>query len=457
MGAREAVKMERTPEAILADAARRIRLALVGGTAVTMDDLDAIPPPEEFTMTEKPAVKADACEALRATPFKLVQPSTIPPRRWLYGGHYARRYVSATVAAGGVGKSSVQIVEALSMCCGRDILRGGKPLPGGALRVWLYQLEDPRDEIERRVMAAVTHYKLRPEDIEGRLFVDSGRDRALIVAHEDRGQIIPVPAIEEAVVAEARANGIDVLSVDPYVSSHRVSENNNTMQDAVMQIWKRIADAADMSIEFAHHTRKGSGTMQEVDADDMRGAGALKEACRSVRVLANMTKEEAQKYGVEVERRRFYLYMRSAKVNMKPPVDSRDWMHLASVDLGNGDGVWPADSVGVAEAWSPPSALESVTRDDLAAVCSQIANLSDEERLAMASVSARGVGWLGHMVGKQIDVDSRTDEGKEQIKRILEAWRASGALAIVPIVRSGKGDKYKGRSSDCYVVGKAGI
>jgi hypothetical protein len=149
--------------------------------------------------------------------------------------------------------------------------------------------------------------------------------------------------------------------------------------------------------------------------------------------------------------------MRSAKVNMKPPVDSRDWMHLASVDLGNGDGVWPADSVGVAEAWSPPSALESVTRDDLAAVCSQIANLSDEERLAMASVSARGVGWLGHMVGKQIDVDSRTDEGKEQIKRILEAWRASGALAIVPIVRSGKGDKYKGRSSDCYVVGKAGI
>jgi len=58
--------MDRTPEAVIADAARRIRLALVGGTAVTMDDLDAIPPPEEFTMTA--VLESRACKLSKRCP-----------------------------------------------------------------------------------------------------------------------------------------------------------------------------------------------------------------------------------------------------------------------------------------------------------------------------------------------------------------------------------------------------
>src|SRR6188768_2915879 len=58
----------------------------------------------------------------RATPWTFVDPSTIPPRAWLYGRHYIRKYVSVTVSPGGVGKTSKSIAEALAMATGRDLL-----------------------------------------------------------------------------------------------------------------------------------------------------------------------------------------------------------------------------------------------------------------------------------------------------------------------------------------------
>ena len=44
---------------------------------------------------------------IKATPFRWRDPKTIPPREWVYGWHYVRRFLSTTVAPGGVGKSSL--------------------------------------------------------------------------------------------------------------------------------------------------------------------------------------------------------------------------------------------------------------------------------------------------------------------------------------------------------------
>jgi hypothetical protein len=37
-------------------------------------------------------------------------PKTIPRREWLYGRHYIRKYLSTTIAPGGVGKSALLTV-----------------------------------------------------------------------------------------------------------------------------------------------------------------------------------------------------------------------------------------------------------------------------------------------------------------------------------------------------------
>src|ERR1700745_4181057 len=64
----------------------------------------------------------DKPERIIATPWAWRDPSTIPPRRWLYGKHYIRKFLSTTVAPGGAGKSSLVLVEALSMVTTRRLL-----------------------------------------------------------------------------------------------------------------------------------------------------------------------------------------------------------------------------------------------------------------------------------------------------------------------------------------------
>src|SRR5206468_3445518 len=52
---------------------------------------------------------------IAATPFVWRDPATIPPRAWLYGRHYIRKFVSCTVAPGSLGKSSLALVEAIAI------------------------------------------------------------------------------------------------------------------------------------------------------------------------------------------------------------------------------------------------------------------------------------------------------------------------------------------------------
>lgn len=162
--------------------------------------------------------------AFIATPFSWIDPKTLARREFAFGTHYIRKYVSVTVSPGGLGKTSNSIVEAISMGAGKPLL-GVKPPQ--RLKVWLFNAEDPRDEMERRIMAACIHYRLSPKDIEGHLFLDTGREQELVVAIDDkRGVKIQVPVVE-AVVEQIERNGIDVMIVDPFVSTHQVNENDN--------------------------------------------------------------------------------------------------------------------------------------------------------------------------------------------------------------------------------------
>ncbi len=66
----------------------------------------------------------EAIEAERQwpTPFAWIDPKLIPARRWIYGNHYIRSNVSVLASAGGVGKTSMQIVEALAIATGKPLL-----------------------------------------------------------------------------------------------------------------------------------------------------------------------------------------------------------------------------------------------------------------------------------------------------------------------------------------------
>lgn len=349
------------------------------------------------------------------TEFVWRDPSTIPPRPWVYGRHLIRKQVSVTVAPGGVGKSSLTICEALSMASGRELL-GDWTAPN--LKVWLYNLEDPRDEMDRRIIAAMQHHKVSPDEIAGRLYVDTGRERALSTAIQTREGVQIIKPELDALADEIKARGIDVLVIDPFVSSHQASENDNNAIDLVAKEWARLADRCNCAIELVHHTRKTNG--EEATTESGRGASALLAAARSGRVLNKMSNELKEEAGVLDDPATYFAITRD-KANLAP-VGDRVWRRMASVELANGD------SVGVAEVWTWPDTFDGMSSDDLLKVQNA---LDGRDALSCRYSDQAGDDWAGVAVADVLGLDVVAD--RKRIKKMIEAWLKFGALKKVKI------------------------
>src|SRR5262249_50865260 len=189
-----------------------------------------------------------------AQPFVLLPPEKIPMRDWLYGNLLCRRFMTADFAAGGTGKTSHAIGETLAMVSGKPLLG---ITPPRRLKVWFWNLEDPRDEIDRRIAAAAKHYGLTAADIDGHLFINHGRETPLVIAEITRAGVSVVRPVVENLVREIKGRGIDVIGVDPFVSSHKVTENDNNAIDAVVKEWGNVVEEGNCAGRLSHHIRKG--------------------------------------------------------------------------------------------------------------------------------------------------------------------------------------------------------
>ncbi|HTN60229.1 MAG TPA: AAA family ATPase [Devosia sp.] len=364
-----------------------------------------------------------------ASPYAWVDPATIPAREWLYAHHLIRKFVSVTVAPGGVGKSSLLIAEALAMVSGRSLLAqwvGSKPL-----RVWLWNLEDPMDELQRRIQAACIWFGLNPQDLGDRLYVDSGRIQSLCTAIAGRdGAVIQRPVVD-AVTAQMIEQGIDVLIVDPFVSSHSVGENDNNAIDMVAKEWGRVADKTNAAVSLVHHTRKQEGV--EITADSSRGAKALIDAARDGRAINRMSKDEAEQAGVSNPRLYFRAY--SDKANLAPPSDKSDWYKLEGVSLPNGD------HVGVVTPWQWPDPFADVSTADLAAVQREIQGHQYRE-------NSQANDWVGFAVARVLELDANDKSDRQKIKSMLREWVKNGVLRVSSILDE------KGKSRPIVEVGE---
>lgn len=369
----------------------------------------------------KPANDNTPQSPIVATAFKWIDPKTLPRREFAYGSHFIRKYVSVTVSPGGLGKTSASIAEGLAMVSGRALL-GIKPPK--RLRTWIFNAEDPRDEMERRIMAACIHYKLKPADLEGHLFLDSGREQELVVAIEDKkaGVRIQQPIVE-AVVEQIERYGIDVMIVDPFVSTHGVNENDNGAIDKVAKLWAQIADYTNCSIDIVHHLRKVAD--REATVEDARGAVSLIGAARSVRVLNRMSEEQAGEAGINKEDRFGYFYTTYGKSNLTPLSHKAEWRHLVSTPLGNGTGLaQPQDFAPVVTEWHWPSA-EDVAGD-----------LTDDQRASiLAAVSAsdykkspKAKNWVGAAVAYAVGLDLDDNVQRKRASSLVTALMREGVL-----------------------------
>jgi hypothetical protein len=362
----------------------------------------------------EPLEQADVSGTLTPKKWVWKDPKTIPPRDFIYGTHYIRKFVSAGFGAPGGGKSSKRLVEAIAMASGKPVL-GIKPVQ--KLKVWYWNGEDPEEEIDRRIAAICLQYNIKPKDLEGYLFVNSGRDQKIIVATQTRNGAMIMEPVVNALTAAIDRLGMDAVILDPMVSTHRVAENDNPAIDAVVKQFADIADKTNCAIDLEHHIRKTNGN--EATVDDGRGASALVGAARSIEVLNKMTKAEGSRLGLEQHWR--YFSVDDGKANMSP-LGERKWFKIISLDLGNGTELHPkGDNVGVVTKWIPPEALEGVTGGDFEAAAIEIGT-------GKWRGDVRAKNWIGKPIAKALKRGLGDRNERAKIGMIVDAWLKTGSL-----------------------------
>jgi hypothetical protein len=314
-----------------------------------------------------------------------------------------------------MGKTQLIIAERLALATGRPLL--GETTK--RCKVWYYNGEDPGDELDRRFLATCLHYGINARDIEGWLFVDSGRDMPIVIAREERAGLVIAYPVVEGVIAAIKENGIDVFTVDPFVSSHEVSENDNAKINAVARQWAAIAEQCNCAVELVHHVRKTGGA--EITVEDARGASALHDAARSMRALNRMSEDEAKKAGIDNPRLYFRTDDAGNKISMKPPASGATWFKLASVGLGNQRADRPEDNVGVATRWEWPDAHAG-----LPAGVEQIVQAAVNSGKWRAHPQAKQ--WVGKRLAEPLGLDAEEKHDKERLKTIIADYIERGIL-----------------------------
>ncbi len=346
-----------------------------------------------------------------AKPFVYRDPESIPRREFLYGRHYIRKHVSATVAPGAIGKSSLDLTELLAMALGLGVL--GEQAPSASLKAWYINGEEDQDEIDRRIAAFCKHYDVDGERLTWRLLVNSMR---VSLAHTERGAVVFSDKALGWLEQEIKANRVDVTVIDPWVCFQSVPEKDNISIDALIRRLKDIAERTNSAIEVIHHTRKLPAGQDELTTEDSRGGSSLMYAVRSGRVLNRMTTKIAAELGVDDVQRRLTFRIDNGKQNLSPPEKAK-WARLVGTQLANGDNVQA-----VAE-WMYPDAFEGVTTAMMHDVRHRVT-----EKPYRADPQARTEPWVGTLLAELLNLDLSQEPARAKVKGILKTWFANKVL-----------------------------
>ena len=358
-------------------------------------------------------------KAIVASPFEFIDPSKIKKREWLYGRFLMRGIVSSIIAAGGLGKSSLTLTIALELVSGKQILHDKIY---GKQNVWIWNGEDPKEELQRRIIGACKFHGLTDVDLCGGLFVDSGVETPITIAQSEKGKKAVVDAVAvQQIIETVKANKIDCVVIDPFISSHRVEENDNGAIDLVVKTWARIAFETDCAVLLVHHSGKTGGNA--ANAESSRGASSFLGALRAAWVLNPMTKDEAEK--ANVENQYSYVSIANAKANLAPREAKAKWIEIKSIDIGNGNEFeGGGDSVGVTAPWNWPDPFEDISIDDLRACQDAIAAGKWRD-------NPQAKEWVGNPIAQVLGLEIENKADKAKIIGLQKTWITNGALKKV--------------------------
>jgi hypothetical protein len=399
----------------------------------------AMAPIERSASALPPSAQAAPSEAGETSPpawptaVLPVDELKLPRRQWVYARDYIRGFVSVTASAGGIGKTSLTMVEALAVASGRPLL--GEQVHE-TCKVWVLNLEDDRGEMLLRLAAAMKHYGVAHEEIASRLYLDAEDTIEIVLAVEGRDGLAQNDALLDYMIQRVKDLGIGMVILDPFISSHLVNENSNSSIQAVTAMFRKLARETNCAVHIVHHVRKGNG--DDATIDSVRGAGSLIGAARSARVINRISEDEAARIGVPDLDVPTLFRVDNGKANLAPPASKAVYRRMVGVELANGE--W----VGVAVPYTLPDPFDGITAKDTRRVQQAVGDAADAEP---ARSNPQAKNWVGVIVAEALGLD--VEEDKARIKSLVKTWIDTDVLRVENLP-----DKRQGRDVPCVVVGE---
>jgi hypothetical protein len=388
-------------------------------------DIEAATDPKEFGLSADAGADGEAVEDAPATAHESdcleewdagEDTGTPPPREWLLGNQFCRKFVAGLTAPGATGKSATRHLQYISLATGRA-LTGQHVFKRS--KVLVISMEDDRDELRRRILAARLHHGVDSAELRGWLYCWT--PKGLKLAHMKDGTL-QKGQLETLIRDKIKARGIGLVALDPFIKVHALGENDNGAMDYVCELLTKIAIDLNVAVDIPQHTKKGLQTAGDADAG--RGASSTRDAGRLFYSLTRMTEDEAKQFGIAAEQRALYVRLDSSKVNIAPPSGEATWFKLVGVQLGNETADYPAgDDVQTVERWYPPETWENVTSAQLNAALTDIdTGLPNGQRYSGAS-AAKGerAAWL-------LIQTHAPDRTEPQCREIIRTWIKNGVL-----------------------------
>ena len=356
------------------------------------------------------------------TPVQAFNPALLPRRRWVYDNVYIRQYLTVTASAGGIGKTSLTLAEAIAIATGKPILE--RPVREQT-NTWVINLEDPRVEMNLRLASLMQHYGITHDHLTGKLFIDGEDDIQITLAAEGRDGVITNDALLDLMTAKIKQHNIGCVIVDPFVSIHAVNENANMQIQVVVAMLRKLARETDCAIHLVHHTRKGNG--DDATVDSIRGANALIGAARAARVINRVTIDDAMRLGIEEDQASGLFRIDDAKANLAAPADKALHMRTIGVEIANGE--W----IGTVIPITLPNLFDGITAKQTRQVQQAVQAASADDPLRDNIQASR---WVGHTIGQVLDIDTTEKHGKARVNGIIRQWLKTDVLRVEKVFNS---------------------
>ena len=308
-----------------------------GGTVTFATVIDMA---KKASAKELLAEAVDQANTLAFVPVGKIDAYSLPVREWVVGRRLQRGFITAMFAPGGVSKSMFSLLSAFSVASGESYTGESLHRQG---KVWIINNEDDESEQLRRLAGIAKHHEI-DDSVLNSISLSCGYGNPYVTSTVDKDGNVAHHPNAKKIIAEAKANNVNYIIIDPFISIHQSDENDNNSIQKAVDVLKHIAKEANVAIELVHHTRKAAGGKESEEhagnADAGRGASSLKDACRVVTTLARMSKKTAKELSIDYEEEgRLLVRLDIGKGNYSGPPESASWFKQVSVDIGNGDTV----------------------------------------------------------------------------------------------------------------------